>query len=125
LKAVHCHRRWAPDEQQAYSEASLAASEKGEVLIGAFISKTEREILWAATKKKAPIIHLVENGFNELYKPVGSDFYATAESNLLQLAPWSYHNDTHPITRQQCMELNKMAERIAIHNTNLPFPATT
>lgn len=117
LMAVHCRRRWTEAEQQTYHARCLAAAESGTVLVGAFISKAEQAIARAIQERRLPLIHLVENGFNDLYKPVGEAFYATAEERLLQLAPWSYHNDSHPITREQCVELNRMAERIAISAT--------
>ena len=117
LIAVHCHRRWSEAEQQAYHDRCLHASERGIVLIGAFISKAEQAIAKAVREKHLPLIHLVESGFNDLYKPVGEAFYATAEGRLLQLAPWPYHNESHPITREQCMELNRMAEMIACRAT--------
>jgi hypothetical protein len=55
----------------------------------------------------------MENGFTELYKPVGRAFYSCAGGRLLQLAPWPYHNDSRAINRNQCMELNRMAETLA------------
>lgn len=79
----------------------------------AFISKNEKDVLHGAQETKRPVIHLQENGFADLYKPVGNDFYACAEGRLLQLAPWSYHNDSHPISREQCNAMNLMAETIA------------
>ena len=113
MMAVHCRRRWTEAEQQAYHDRCLAAAESGTVLVGAFISKAEQAIARAIQERRLPLIHLVENGFNDLYKPVGEAFYTTAESLLLQLAPWPYHNDRRSITREQCMELNSMAEQIA------------
>lgn len=113
LMAVHCHRRWTEAEQQDYHDRCLLVAESSAVLVGAFISKAEQAIAHAIQEKHLPLIHLMENGFNDLYKPVGEAFYATAEGRLLQLAPWPYHNDSHPITRQQCVELNQMAEQIA------------
>ncbi|MGX8712369.1 MAG: hypothetical protein ACSW8I_01625 [bacterium] len=115
--AVHCRRRWTEAEQQDYHARCLRAAEGGTVLVGAFISKAEQAIAKAVRERHLPLIHLVENGFNNLYKPIGEAFYATAEGRLLQLAPWPYHNDSHPITRQQCVELNRMAEQIAISAT--------
>lgn len=117
LVAVHCHRRWSEQETQAYTAQCLEVAQKGAVLIGAFISKAEQAIAHEAHEQRLPIIHLMENGFNELYKPVGLDFYACAEGRLLQLAPWPYHNNKRPITRQQCQELNGMAEVIASYAT--------
>lgn len=113
LLAVHCRRRWTDSEREAYHDRCLQAAQAGTVLVGAFISPAEHAIAQAVRDLKLPLIHLVKNGFNDLYKPVGEAFYATAEGRLLQLAPWPYHNDSHPITRQQCVEMNTMAERIA------------
>ena len=116
LAAVHCHRHWSEQETQDYTAHCLEAAHSGAVLIGAFISKSEQAIAHEAHEQQLPLIHLVENGFNELYKPVGQAFYACAEGRLLQLAPWPYHNDKRPITRHQCQELNRMAEVIAEHH---------
>lgn len=113
LVAVHCRHRWSIQETQDYSDQCFEAAQKGAVLIGAFISKAEQAIAHNTHEQRLPLIHLVENGFPELYKPVGQDFYACAEGLLLQLAPWPYHNDKHPITRLQCQELNRMAKAIA------------
>lgn len=117
LMAVHCRRRWTEAEQQVYHDRCLQAAQAGTVLVGAFISKPEQAIARDVREMKLPIIHLVENGFKDLYKPVGEAFYATTEGRLLQLAPWPYHNDSHPITREQCMKLNQMAEQIALSAT--------
>ena len=113
LMAVHCRRRWTEDEQQAFAAQCLKTSDSGAVLIGAFISKAEQEIAHAANEHRHPLIHLVENGFPELYKPVGHAFYACAEGRLLLLAPWEYHAGRKAISREQCNVLNTMAETIA------------
>lgn len=113
LLAVHCRRHWTDDERQAFANQCLKASENGAVLIGAFISKAEQEIAHAANEHQHPMIHLVENGFPELFKPVGQSFYACAEGRLLLLAPWKYHASRKAISREQCNALNTMAETIA------------
>lgn len=113
LLAVHCRRRWTEQETAAYIEYCHTASAGGTVLVGAFISKAEQAIAHQAHEEHRPLIHLVENGFSVLYKPVGRAFYSCAGGRLLQLAPWPYHNGTRAINRSQCMELNRMAEAIA------------
>ena len=117
LLAVHCRRRWTDEERDAFSAQCLKASEGGAVLIGAFISKTEQEIAHAANERRHPLIHLLENSFPELYKPVGQAFYACAEGRLLLLAPWEYHAGRKAISRGQCNALNTMAETIASTRT--------
>lgn len=113
LLAVHCRRRWTEQETAAYTDYCRTASVGGSVLVGAFISKAEQVIAHQAHKEQRPLIHLMENGFPELYKPVGRAFYSCAGGRLLQLAPWPYHNDSRAINRSQCMELNRMAETLA------------
>lgn len=111
--AVHCRRRWKEAEQEAFAEGCLCKAEDGTVLVGAFISKAEKEIAQKANERHFPLIRLVENGFNEFFKPVGQDFYSCAEGRLLLLAPRPYHNDTKVITREQCGQLNAMAEHVS------------
>lgn len=113
LMAVHCRRHRTDDERKAFATRCLEASGNGAVLIGAFISKAEQEIAHTANVHRHPLIHLVENGFPELYKPVGQAFYACAEGRLLLLAPWKYHAGRKAINREQCNALNTMAEAIA------------
>lgn len=60
----------------------------------------------------------MENGFNELFKPVGQDFYSCAEGRLLLLVSWLYHNDTRVITCEHCGQLNVMAESISKAQTD-------
>ncbi len=59
------------------------------------------------------IILLRENGFPKLYKPSGEAFDACAKGVLLQISPWDFHYERRVITREQCLHLNAMAERIA------------
>ena len=113
LMAVHCRSKWTEAEQKAYAEKCILAAENGAVLVGAFISKTEKEIEQTTTERRLPIIRLVENGFDDLYKPVGQDFDSCAEGLLLLLAPWPYHSGYRKITREQCQQMNEMAEAIA------------
>lgn len=113
LLAVHCRRRWTEQETAEYTDYCRTVSAGGTVLVGAFISKAEQAIAHQAHKEQRPLIHLMENGFPELYKPVGRAFYSCADGRLLQLAPWPYHNDSQSISRSQCMELNRMAETLA------------
>ena len=113
LLAVHCRRHWSPVELSAYATRCAEASQKGTVLIGAFISEAEKAIALKASENHRPLIHLMENGFPDLYKPVGQAFYACAEGRLLQLAPWKHHATHTIVSREQCNALNTMAETIA------------
>lgn len=113
LLAVHCRRHWSEDETTAYIAHCLDAAKNGAVLIGAFISKAEQAIAQQADEQRHSLIHLVDNGLPDLYKPVGKAFYACADGRLLLLAPWKYHANRRAITREQCNALNTLAEGIA------------
>ena len=56
---------------------------------------------------------LRENGFPPLYKPQGESFTACSEGRLLQISLWEYHMQRKTISREQCLQLNRMAEDIA------------
>lgn len=113
LLAVHCRRHWSENEKESYISHCFETAKKGAVLIGAFVSKIEQTIAMQDKEQRYPLIHLRENGFPDLYKPIGRDFYACAEGHLLLLAPWKYHAGRHTISREQCNALNTMAESIA------------
>ena len=90
----------------------LACGEAGGVLVSAAIAPREKEVLTEARKRGYRIIHVMENGFPPLYKPVGEAFDDCAAGLLLQLSPWDYHMDKRRISREQCLMLNRLVERI-------------
>lgn len=111
--AVIVHRRYTEMEITRLREEWLACGERGGVLVSAAISPDEKEVLREAMNLEYRIILLRENGFPELYKPSGESFYACSEGRLLQVSPWGYHTEKKTISREQCLELNAMAEMIA------------
>ena len=111
--AVVVHRRYSEEELRRLREEWLACGERGGVLVSAAISTKEKEVLREAMNRGYRIVLLRENGFPRLYKPCGESFYACSEGLLLQISPWDYHMEKKTITREQCLELNEMAERIA------------
>lgn len=113
LMAVHCRRHWSPAELNAYATRCAEALQKGTVLIGAVISEAEKAIALKASENHLALIHLMGNGFPDLYKPVGQSFYACAEGRLLQLAPWKQPATHTVVSREQCNALNTMAETIS------------
>lgn len=111
--AVVVHRRYSEGDLRRLREEWLACGERGGVLVSAAISTKEKEVLREAMNRGYRIVLLRENGFPRLYKPCGESFYACSEGLLLQISPWNYHMEKKTITREQCLELNEMAERIA------------
>ena len=110
--AVIVHRRYTDEENARLREEWLACGERGGVLVSAAVSPKEKEVLREAMDRGYSIILLRENGFPKLYKPSGEAFDACAKGLLLQISPWEFHNERRVITREQCLHLNAMAERI-------------
>ena len=112
--AVIVHRCYTDAENARLREEWLACGERGGVLVSAAIAQKEKEVLREAMNRGYRIILLRENGFPKLYKPSGEAFDACSEGLLLQVSPWEYHMERKTITRAQCLELNAMAESIAV-----------
>lgn len=111
--AVIVHRRYTDAEYEQLSSEWLASGERGGVLVSAAISPREKAILRIAMNRGYNIILLREKGFPPLYKPTGENFNACSAGFLLQISPWLHHTQKATITRQQCLELNDIAEAIA------------
>ncbi|MBQ0056950.1 MAG: hypothetical protein KBT20_04760 [Bacteroidales bacterium] len=111
--AVVVHRRYSEEYNARLREEWLACGERGGVLVSAAIAPKEKAVMREAMDRGYRIILLRENGFPTLYKPSGESFDACSEGRLLQISPWDYHMAKKAITRNQCLELNDMAECIA------------
>lgn len=123
--AVIVHRRYSPEERAKLREEWLACGERGGVLVSAAIAPDEKAVLREAMERGYRIILLRENGFSPLYKPAGESFDKCAAGLLLQISPWAFHMEQQTITREQCLMLNDMAERIVVGTGTLGATATT
>lgn len=101
-----------PDEVTK-EQANIIYAEEADVLNVAMFGMTAKQWREANPELKGNIILLRENGFPKLYKPSGEAFDACAKGVLLQISPWEFHYERRVITREQCLHLNAMAERIA------------
>lgn len=108
-----CHRSDAAlFERQR--EAVLQAAREGAVIVSAFISPKERDIMKALLQEFRPVVEIMDNGFSDRYKPTGKSFYATAEDRLCQITPWThlYQRDVK-VTREMCMVMNELVRIIS------------
>lgn len=115
---VQCSRRLTEQQIASEVEKFLAMAQEGVVLVSACISQGEKKVMRAAHDAGARQIVLLENGFSAYWKPGGKQFDACASGRLLLVAPWPHHNERKTITREQCLQLNDLARRIA--NYQLP-----
>lgn len=111
--AVVAHSAYSDEEFKERKQKWLALAKRGGVLVGASISKREKEVMREAMNCGYRLIVLRENGFPPLYKPAGELFSACSKGVLLQICPWEYHMNRRTISREQCLQLNRLAEYIA------------
>lgn len=102
-------------EFEAKVQAALAAAKDGAVIVSPSISHGEREIARRVHIAGGAVIALKNKGFSDLYKPGGRLFDECADGRLLLLAPaaWPYLPGEKPITRQDALALNRLAQLIA------------
>ena len=92
----------------------MKAAREGAVIVSAFISPKEREIMKQLLIEQLPIIEVVDNGFSDRYKPIGAAFYACGHSRLAQISPWifEYHKKDVKLKREMCMVMNQLVRVI-------------
>ena len=117
--AVIVHGAYDDAKYAELTEEWLTLASRGGVLIGAAIAPREKLVMREAMDKGFRLILLREHGFPELYKPSGESFSACSEGRLLQISPWEYHQRRKTISREQCLQLNRMAEYIAKENIQI------
>mgnify|MGYP003297504501 CR=1 FL=1 len=99
----------------------MQAARLGAVVVSAFVNPKEREIMKQLMLEQLPFIELMDNGFNDRYKPGGKAFYSTAENRHMQMTCWTYvyHNDPQPsISREMCLAMNELVRIITGVNDN-------
>ncbi|MCC8174933.1 MAG: hypothetical protein LIO91_00655 [Bacteroidales bacterium] len=111
-EAIVVHRADNDSDFARKRQAWLACGERGGVLVSAAIAEREKQVMREAMDRGYCLILLRNNGFPEVYKPNGEAFGACAEGLLLQISPWDYRPERRVITREECLFLNGMAERM-------------
>ena len=134
-----CHRADVNLFEQQKDAVLKVAREQGGVIVTACVSPKEREIVKMLQQELLPVIEVMDNGFNERYKPTGRNFYAVAEQRRLEVAPWEYEyrrremrpakdaqgnpildangqqemEEVPDISREMCMVMNELVRMIA------------
>lgn len=119
--AVIVHSAYTDKDYANWRRQWLDCGEAGGVLVSAAIATREKEVMREAMDRGYSIILLRENGFPPLYKPSGEAFDTCSSGQLLQISPWEHLAENrqeqwqrrHVISREQCLQLNRLAEQIA------------
>ena len=111
-RQVQCSRSLTAGEIEAEVNEKLVLAHEGVVMVSPRISDGEKAVMDAILEARLPQIFLSPRGFNEYSRPGHRYYEACAEGRFLILAPWPHNNRETPLTRQMCLELNKMAKEI-------------
>lgn len=117
-----CHRADAAFFEQQ-KESVMRVAREGAVVVSAFVSPKERDIMKQLMQEQLPFIELMDNGFSDRYKPGGKAFYSTAENRHVQMTCWKYEyqpeqRDEHggripSISREMCLAMNELVRIIS------------
>ena len=117
-----CHRADAAlfEKQKA---AVMKAAREGAVVVSAFVSPKERDIMKQLMMEQLPFVELMDNGFSDRYKPGGKAFYSVAENRHVQMTCWEYQYQPEQrnengeqlptISREMCLVMNELARTIS------------
>ena len=116
-EAVVIHRADTEDIIESKYEKWIHLATNGGVLVGAFVSKKEKEILNSILEIGGKVILITEKAFHEKEKPSGRLFNHCASGNLLFIYPYEMMrytdlNNPDRLTRAGCVFRNNFAEAI-------------
>lgn len=95
-----------------YMNGCVIKARKGTVMVTPFISQHEKEILAVLLNEGRSVIYIEDNGFREYYKPSVGLFDSVAAGKVLILSPWEYDPKKKHVSREDWVEMNRMAEEI-------------
>ena len=101
-----------------YLNSCVLAARQGAVMVSPFISEYEQAVMQVLLKEGLPFIYIADNGFRDYYKPQDSLFDAVARKQVMILSPWEYDPKMTRISRDRCVQMNKMAEEICTPSIN-------
>lgn len=116
-ESVIIHRVDTEDVIESKFERWMHLAANGGVLVGAFVSKKEREILKSILEIGGKVICISEKPFQEKEKPTGKLFGHCASGNLLFINPYEMIkfndlNNLGRLTRAGCVFRNNFAEAL-------------
>ena len=116
---VHVRRTMVEEAEQGddkrlrdYMNGCVIKARKGTVMVSPYISQHEKEVLAVLLKEGSRVIYIEDNGFRDYYKPSAILFDSVAAGKVLILSPWEYDPKKKHVSREDCVEMNRMAEEI-------------
>lgn len=113
IESVRARRNFSLEELSRAKAKWMMTIDNGGVVIGAFISPHEKEILEYAIAENGRIIYIISNGLGPRFKPQGRLFDLCAEGRLLLIAPCEFSTARVVMTYDLASQLNRLADEIA------------
>lgn len=113
LMQVKISRHWNETQLIEYQKYCRARIANGAVCVSPFIHPVERAIRKHAVDSGGGIVHLRLEGFEDRFKPYGSDFELCAAGRLLLLAPWPDGVCAKQLDRSRAQVMNRLSADIA------------
>ncbi|MDD6227958.1 MAG: hypothetical protein PUA94_02825 [Bacteroidales bacterium] len=114
VSPVVVSRRYTDQERRRWYATWDETMRSRGVLTSAFISAKEKAVLDRGLECGACAIKIQWEGFSERGKPTGRNFELCAQGRLLIISLHPYSTRTSDLTRQQCLEMNDFAHRLAL-----------
>ena len=109
---VKAAQRGQNEKLRKYMNDCVLKARQGVVMVSPFISPEEKQVMQVLLREEHPFIVLADNGFRDYYKPIDCLFDGCAAGRVLILSPWPYDAGKRHISREECVALNAMAEKI-------------
>ncbi|MBD5196626.1 MAG: hypothetical protein HDS89_04125 [Bacteroidales bacterium] len=93
--------------------------ENGGAMISPYIHPKEKAVRDHAIKEGGNIIRICDNGFSERFAPSKSEFELMGTRRLLLIAPMQYNSRKQDMKYTYAQQLNRLAEFLASHPSDL------
>lgn len=113
MKQVHVRRAWDQERVRAYREECLAEAAEGVVLVSPFIHPVENEIRKTVLESGGSVIHIMDHGFGERFKPTGRGMDTCVEGRMLLVCEAGAPTVGEDMSYAKASRLNRLAERLA------------
>ncbi len=110
-EAVKISRKFSSVERAQKEEYWLSEAGRGTIIVSPFISPAEKAIRRKVEELNGSIILITHESFPERFKPAAHDFELCSSGRLLIISLREPYKT--PLSRQLCLHMNDLAEKIA------------
>lgn len=110
---VHVRRAWDSARVRDYKKYCIEEALDGTVLVSPFIHPVENEIRKKVLESGGSLIHILDHGFGERFKPTGRGLDTCAEGRMLLVCEGGASVLGEDMSYAKASRLNRLAQRLA------------